>query len=150
MFRSIPSRRLSSAPRSLLALSTPHTFSSNVGPKFKPLLLRQSSPTYLYHPRSLSVSKSLFSTTQLRPANEAEKAKLENERQNSLNQKLKVDLENVTRTSSTTPIFDHRPTNRSAQGGSDDDPDILRGLKSDLAGFPLPWLFVNLLWTLMG
>lgn len=78
------------------------------------------------------VSKSLFSTTRPRSIDEAEKKKFE-ELQNSLGRKLKVEPENVTTCSSSSlaPVFDSRPTNR---GGSSDDLDMFRGLKSDLVG----------------
>lgn len=145
MFRSIP--RFSSVPRSLLVFPIARTFNRNARPNFNPLSLRtQPSPAHLY-PRTLLVSKSLFSTTQLRSTSDAEKkAKFEAERQAALMQKLKVDPENVTSTSSVVPIFDHRPTNRPAPS---DGPDVFHELKSDLVGpylfgayFSSPWISI--------
>lgn len=145
MFRSIPSRRLSSTcvPRSLLVHSTLRSFSSNTRPSLKTLSLRpytQPNSLQLYHPRFLLISKSLFSTTQLHRISDAEKkAKLEEERQNALKQKLEADPENVTSTSSMTPIFDPKPKKPVlAQNESGDDPDMLRGLKSDLVWISYP------------
>lgn len=141
MFRSIPSR-LSSTSCSLLVLSNPRTFGRNARPNFKSLSLRTSiwqSPAHLC-PRLLSVSKSSFSTTQLRSVSGVEKkAKLEEERQGALRRKLKVDPENVTSMSNVIPIFGHRPTNQLTHGGSGNDPDMFLELKSDLVGPLFLW-----------
>lgn len=140
MFRSIP--RFSSAPRSLLVFPIARR------PNFNPLPIRtQPSQAHLY-PRASLVSKSLFSAAQLCSTRGAEKkAKLEADRQAALMQKLKVDPENVTSTSSVIPIFDYRPTNQSAPS---DGPDILHGLKSDLVStyffdtyFSWPWILMS-------
>lgn len=145
MFRSIP--RFSSAPHSLLVFPIARSFNRNARPNFNPLSLRTQPHLY---PRTLLVSKSLFSTTKFRFTSDAgKKGKFEAERQAALMQKLKVDPENVTSTSSVIPIFDRRPTNQSTPS---DGPNVFHELKSDLVGpylsgayFSSPWILTGLL-----
>lgn len=89
------------------------------------------------------IPRSLFSTTQFRSLSEAEKkAKLGEERRNALKQKLEADPENVTSTSSLTPIFDPKPGPSAAtHNEGNNDPDMFRGLKSDLVSLlsPINW-----------
>lgn len=143
MFRTISPRRLS-APRSLLAFSSPRSFKSHVKLQLKALSPQFYIQPQLYNRRLELVSRS-FSTTTLRLINDAQrKTKLKEERKNALQQKLESDPENVTTTSSMTPILDPKPKKTAAaHSGSTDDPDMLRGLRSDLVGLLIPWTLIR-------
>jgi hypothetical protein len=136
MFRIVSPRRIS-PPRSLAGLRSLHSFSNNVKPRLKAPQLQsypEQGPVTLYFSHTGRVSKSFFSSTPLNLIKIEKRSKIEAERENALQQKLESNPEKVTTTSSMTPIFDPKPRNTETHNESGDEPDMLRGLKSDLVG----------------
>lgn len=101
-------------------------------------MLTQPGPVHPYRYSTL-VPKSLFpAITQPRFTSEAEKkVKLEDERQSALKRKLEVGPVGVDRRDSVVHISN-------ARSRSSDGPDMLRGLKSDLAGRSFSGIYLAL------
>lgn len=84
----------------------------------------------------LAIQKALFTTSRafaIEGKTFGKQFKDENEKRR--HEKLKPDPENVTTTSTTRPILDMGPSPESAL--VDKDPDVLKGVKSELVRFPL-------------
>lgn len=137
MFRTILPRRISPTPRPLLSLLSLRLSRNSSKHSLKTVSLQsytRPGPVQLYYPPCEQAPKSLFSTTPPRLINEAEGTfKFGGERKNVLEKRLESNPKEVTTTSSMTPILD--PTTKAvAYGGPSNDPDMLRGLRSDLVG----------------